>query len=209
MECRSGRSVQVVRCGAVARPDIQAIRPYRAGRAGPRRCARMAVTRVLHPQPSRRRPASRRSVRPQQRQALSNGLELHQQLGGTSVTSRLTFPHDGVMRYEVIGLGRPQTGRDRTRDRRHPQRARLWLRRAVHYFDQANRVVRTLTFDDPGVKTDHAYKVAPWYVSTRGYGLHLDSVGRKHVRHAGGHRSRRHHQLVPIPRLSNWSMDRA
>ena len=35
--------------------------------------------------------------------------------------------------------------------------------------------VRTLTFDEPGVKRDHSYKVSPWFVSTRGYGLHLDS----------------------------------
>src|SRR5262249_43365786 len=41
--------------------------------------------------------------------------------------------------------------------------------------DQAGRTVRILTFDDPGTKTTHAYKVAPWFVSTRGYGLPVES----------------------------------
>jgi alpha-D-xyloside xylohydrolase len=41
--------------------------------------------------------------------------------------------------------------------------------------DQAGKLVHTLTFDDPGIKKDHAYKVSPWFISTRGYGLHLDS----------------------------------
>src|ERR1700742_1127514 len=36
------------------------------------------------------------SVRP-----LANGIELKQQLGAAQITSRLTFPHDGVMRFEV------------------------------------------------------------------------------------------------------------
>jgi hypothetical protein len=29
--------------------------------------------------------------------------------------------------------------------------------------------VHILTFDDPGMKTEHAYKVSPWFVSTRGF----------------------------------------
>jgi alpha-D-xyloside xylohydrolase len=41
--------------------------------------------------------------------------------------------------------------------------------------DQAGKRVHILTFDDPGVKTEHAYKVSPWFISTHGYGLHLDS----------------------------------
>ena len=41
--------------------------------------------------------------------------------------------------------------------------------------DQAGKLVRTLTTDDPGVKGDHSYKAAPWFISTRGYGFHLDS----------------------------------
>ena len=32
---------------------------------------------------------------------LGDGLELTQSLGASRITARLTFPHDGVMRYEV------------------------------------------------------------------------------------------------------------
>ena len=41
--------------------------------------------------------------------------------------------------------------------------------------DQAGKRVHTLTFDEPGVKGDRSYKVAPWFMSTRGYGVHFDS----------------------------------
>src|SRR5262249_28416631 len=41
--------------------------------------------------------------------------------------------------------------------------------------DQAGRSVRILTFDDPGTRKDHSYKVSPWFLSTRGYGLHVES----------------------------------
>ena len=39
-------------------------------------------------------------------------------------------------------------------------------------------VVDILTFDNPGNKGDRSYKVAPWFISTRGYGFHLDSTAR-------------------------------
>jgi alpha-D-xyloside xylohydrolase len=41
--------------------------------------------------------------------------------------------------------------------------------------DQTGNMVKTLTFDEPGNKGDRSYKVAPWFVSTRGYRFHLDS----------------------------------
>src|SRR5215470_6530148 len=37
--------------------------------------------------------------------ALADGLELKQRLGAGVVTTRLTFPQDGVMRYEVTDWG--------------------------------------------------------------------------------------------------------
>src|SRR5262249_45834676 len=41
--------------------------------------------------------------------------------------------------------------------------------------DQAGKVIHVLTIDDPGTKKGHSYKAGPWFISTRGYGLHLDS----------------------------------
>jgi hypothetical protein len=37
--------------------------------------------------------------------AIPQGLELKQQAGTATVTTRLTFPHNGVMRYEVVDFG--------------------------------------------------------------------------------------------------------
>jgi alpha-D-xyloside xylohydrolase len=107
---------------------------------------------------------------------LPNGLELAQRLGAALITARLTFPHDGVMRYEVV---------DWADSRPIATALALGCGRDEHFygfgerfvtFDQSGRSLHTLTFDDPGVKTDHAYKVAPWFVSTSGYGFHLDSA---------------------------------
>lgn len=122
-------------------------------------------------------------------QPLGNGIELKQQLGvGQHITSRLTFPHDGVMRFEVTDW-----------DGSTPQASALAIvtTRNEHVygfgerfitFDQRGRTLQTLTFDNPGVKTNHAYKVAPWFVSTRGYGFHLDSAAEStfDMRTAGG-----------------------
>jgi len=44
--------------------------------------------------------------------------------------------------------------------------------------DQAGKVVNILTFDNPSNKGDRSYKVAPWFISTHGYGFHLDSTAR-------------------------------
>jgi hypothetical protein len=43
-------------------------------------------------------------------QAIANGIEVKQRAGNATVTARLTFPHDGVMRYEVTGLRRARSG---------------------------------------------------------------------------------------------------
>jgi alpha-D-xyloside xylohydrolase len=107
---------------------------------------------------------------------LPNGLELKQKLGAGLITTRLTFPHEGVMRYEIVDWTDSS-----------PIATALAVRsgRDEHFygfgerfitFDQSGRTIHTLTFDDPGVKTDHAYKVAPWFISTSGYGFHLDSA---------------------------------
>ena len=125
----------------------------------------------------------------QSSQALPNGLELRQQLGNTQIKSRLIFPHDGVMRYEVLDWNGPNPIATAFAIETTANEHVYGFGERFINFDQAGRVVRTLTFDDPGVKTDHAYKVAPWYISTRGYGLHLDSSAEStlDMRVATGH----------------------
>jgi alpha-D-xyloside xylohydrolase len=108
-------------------------------------------------------------------QMLGDVLELVQALGDSQVTTHLSFPHEGVMRFEVIdweGLSPSKITITAASDQ------------SEHFYgfgekfdalDQAGKTVSILTFDHPGPKGDSSYKVAPWFVSTRGYGFHLDS----------------------------------
>jgi alpha-D-xyloside xylohydrolase len=106
---------------------------------------------------------------------LGNGLELTQSLGQSQITTRLTFIHDRVMRYEVVDWGAANPVATAVAAPSDGQEHFYGFGEKFNSVDQAGKVVRTLTFDDPGTKRDHSYKVAPWFVSTRGYGFHLDS----------------------------------
>jgi alpha-D-xyloside xylohydrolase len=110
---------------------------------------------------------------------IPNGLELVQEFGpGRHIRSRLFFPFSSVMRYEVSSWDGPP-----------PETTSLSVDAVgnEHFYgfgekfnslDQAGKVVSILTFDNPGNKGDRSYKVAPWFISTRGYGFHLDSTAR-------------------------------
>jgi alpha-D-xyloside xylohydrolase len=106
---------------------------------------------------------------------LGNGLELAQALGPSQVTTRLTFIHDGVMRYEVVDWGAANPVATAVAAPSDNHEHFYGFGEKFDAVDQAGKSVRTLTFDDPGTKGDHSYKVAPWFVSTRGYGFQLDS----------------------------------
>lgn len=106
---------------------------------------------------------------------IANGLDLRQAAGSAQIGARLSFIHDGVLRYEVLDWGSLQ-----------PQQTAVAgpITRGEHFYgfgekfnslDQVGKRVDVLTFDDPGTKHDHSYKVAPWFISTRGYGFQLDS----------------------------------
>jgi alpha-D-xyloside xylohydrolase len=110
--------------------------------------------------------------------ALANGLGLVQDAGGTNVTAQLTFPADRVMRYEVTdwnGLKPDQTSVAAAADANEHF---YGFGEKFNALDQTGKIVRIETFDNPGNKGDHSYKVAPWFISTRGYGFHLDSTAR-------------------------------
>jgi alpha-D-xyloside xylohydrolase len=112
--------------------------------------------------------------------ALANGLELTYQVGTTAITAHLLFPSDGVLRYEVVdwnGLVALETVLSANSDAAEHFFA---FGEKFDRFDQSGKAIRTLTFDDPGVKGDHSYKVAPWFISTRGYGFHLDASAESH-----------------------------
>jgi alpha-glucosidase (family GH31 glycosyl hydrolase) len=108
--------------------------------------------------------------------ALPNGLELKQALGSGEVIAHLTFPHEGVLRYEVTDWG----------DAAHQATAIAAASDGNEHFygfgekfnglDQAGKSIHIQTCDNPGNKGAHSYKVVPWFISTRGYGFHLDSL---------------------------------
>jgi alpha-D-xyloside xylohydrolase len=107
--------------------------------------------------------------------AIPDGLRLTQKLGGAVITARITSSHEGVIRYEVVDWGgvaalataiaAPSDGGEHF----------YGFGEKFDAFDQAEKSVRIVTFDEPGNKKDRSYKVSPWFISTRGYGLHLDS----------------------------------
>jgi alpha-D-xyloside xylohydrolase len=107
--------------------------------------------------------------------AISNGLELVQQFSTTSVVSHLTFLTNGVMRYEVINWGSLPIDCVWLTAASDSTEHFYGLGEKFNQFDQAGKLVHILTFDNPGDKQDSSYKVAPWFISTRGYGFHLDS----------------------------------
>jgi alpha-D-xyloside xylohydrolase len=106
---------------------------------------------------------------------VGNGLELQQALGTAQITSQLTFIHDGVLRYEVVDWGGASPVNTAVASPSDHDEHFYGFGEKFDALDQAGKLIRTLTFDDPGNKGDHSYKVAPWFVSTRGYGFHLDS----------------------------------
>lgn len=60
-------------------------------------------------------------------QTLGNGLALRQQLGTHEIGARLTFPHDGVLRYEITDWGGRQSGRHGPGHRFAGRRTCVWL----------------------------------------------------------------------------------
>jgi alpha-D-xyloside xylohydrolase len=105
---------------------------------------------------------------------LTNGLELTQRLGAGAVTSRLTFVADGVARFEVVHWGSLPIEFTYLAATSPASERFYGFGEKFNSFDQSGRNVRMMTDDPPGTKGDRSYKVAPWFMSTRGYGLHVD-----------------------------------
>jgi alpha-D-xyloside xylohydrolase len=107
--------------------------------------------------------------------AIADGFELTQTLGNRQITARLTSTTEGVVRYEVVdwnGTAPTQTRIDAASD---DQEHFYGFGEKFNTLDMAGRSTRIVTSDPAGNKGDLSYKTAPWFVSTRGYGFHLDS----------------------------------
>lgn len=105
----------------------------------------------------------------------SNGVEVVQRLATTTVIARLSFRAEGVARYEVVHWGNLPIEGTAIAAASDAGEHFYGLGEKFNVFDQAGRNVRIMTSDPPGAKGDQSYKVQPWFISTRGYGFHLDS----------------------------------
>lgn len=109
---------------------------------------------------------------------LPNGVEVTQELGMTQVRARLSFPFTGVMRYEVLNWGGEPPSRLVVSSASDEEEHFYGFGEKFNQLDQTSQVVDIRVFDAPGNKGDRSYKVAPWFMSTRGYGFQLDTTGR-------------------------------
>lgn len=105
-----------------------------------------------------------------------DGIELRQALLATSVVARLSFPHPGVVRYEVMDWGGLTPSATTLMGASDAGEHFYGFGEKFNDFDHAGKKTHIITDDPPGSpKGDRSYKVAPWFLSTRGYGFHLDS----------------------------------
>ena len=105
-----------------------------------------------------------------------NGLELVQRLGNTkTVVSRLSFAGEAILRYEVTDWKGRLPGETIIEGASLPGEHFYGFGEKFDRLDQGGKTTRILTFDEPGNKGDRSYKVAPWFISVRGYGFHLGS----------------------------------
>lgn len=107
--------------------------------------------------------------------SLPNGLRITQFAGNVNIRADVTFPHDGVMRYEVTDWNGQLPIEVSVTAASDANEHFYGFGEKFNAVDQTGKTVKMLTFDQPGPKGDHSYKVAPWFISTRGYGFHLDS----------------------------------
>ena len=107
--------------------------------------------------------------------AFSNGYQMAQQLHTGIVTSRLTFLRPGVVQYEIIHFGSMVIEETRITSPSPSDEHFYGFGEKFNAVDQAGRKITMQTWDPAGNKGDLAYKVVPWFMSTRGYGFHLDS----------------------------------
>jgi alpha-D-xyloside xylohydrolase len=106
----------------------------------------------------------------------SSGLTVGLRMGARTVTVNITSPEDGVVRYEVVNWGGSPPTETTIAAPSDASEHFYGFGEKFNALDQSGNDVDVITSDHPGSKGDNSYKAAPWFVSTRGYGLHLDST---------------------------------
>ncbi|HEU4539118.1 MAG TPA: hypothetical protein VFS00_33585, partial [Polyangiaceae bacterium] len=107
--------------------------------------------------------------------AAGGGLELEQAFGATALRAAVRFSAEGVLRYEALDWRGAAPERLRVSVRTPGGEHAYGLGEKFNSLDQAGRRSRLLARDVAGPKGDAAYKVAPWWLSSRGYGFHFDA----------------------------------
>ena len=108
--------------------------------------------------------------------SLSNGLEATEAFGATSIVVQVTFPSEGIMHYEVVNWGAQVLTSTTITVPSDSTEHFYGFGEKFNSLDQAGKKVHMITADIAGDKGDNSYKVAPWFISTKGYGFHLDST---------------------------------
>jgi len=111
---------------------------------------------------------------------LANGLQIVQAFAGSTITAQLTFSSDGVMHYEVTNWnGFVPTETDVTASSNANEHF-YGFGEKFDSVDQAGNKVHIITSDIGGDKNDNSYKSSSWFLSTNGYGFHLDSTAESY-----------------------------
>jgi alpha-D-xyloside xylohydrolase len=109
---------------------------------------------------------------------VQGGVEVTLEAGTRQVRARLTSPIAGVVRYEVMDWGGEEPTRVVLASEADADEHYYGFGEKFNALDQAGNVIDMRVFDAPGNKGDNSYKVVPWFLSTRGYGIHVDGPGR-------------------------------
>ena len=108
---------------------------------------------------------------------LGNGVQFVEAFGSTSIVAQITFPYDGVMHYEVVDWGAQALTSTAITAPSDTSEHFYGFGEKFNALDQAGNKVHIITADT-GARTsgDSTYAAAPWFISTKGYGFHLDST---------------------------------
>lgn len=107
---------------------------------------------------------------------IAGGLQVRQTFGATSIVAQLTFPYEGVMRYEVVNWGAQIINETAITAASDVNEHFYGFGEKFNVFDQAGQKVRIMLSDKGGAKGDNTYLTVPWFISTKGYGFHLDAT---------------------------------
>ena len=109
--------------------------------------------------------------------SLSNGLQIVELFGATSIVAQITFPYPGVMHYEVVDWGGQLLTSTAITVPSSSTEHFYGFGEKFNTLDQAGNKVHIMTHDTSArIVPDDTYAVAPWFISTKGYGFHLDST---------------------------------